>query len=54
MRKEWSAVISMLVAMKTEDDLRRGSIMFITKNLAWHAAQSILYGREQKVHMSWV
>ena len=26
----------MLVAMETEDSLRRGAIMVITKNLAWH------------------
>ena len=49
MRKEWSKVFSMLVAMKTEDSLRTGAIMVVAKNLAWHTAQSIIYGREQKV-----
>ena len=32
MRKEWLAVVSIiLVTMKTDDGLRRGAIMFITK-----------------------
>ena len=31
MRKEWLAVVSMLVTMKTNNGLRRGAIMFITK-----------------------
>ena len=53
MRKEWLAVVSILVTMKTDDGLRRGAIMFITKNLAWHAAQSIIYGRDQSVHVIW-
>ena len=30
-QKEWSKVISMLVAMETKDGLRRGAIMVITK-----------------------
>ena len=30
-RKEQSKVISMLVAMETEDGLRRGAIMVVTK-----------------------
>ena len=33
MQKEWSKVISMLVATETEDSLRRGAS---PKNLAWH------------------
>ena len=53
MRKEWSVAVSMLVAMKTNDGLRRGAIMLLPKNLVWHTAQSIVYGREQKVCMSW-
>ena len=36
MQKEWSKAISMLVAMKTEDSLRRGVIMVITIKLAYH------------------
>ena len=36
MQKERLKVISMLVAMETEDSLRRGVIMVITKKLAWH------------------
>ena len=36
MQKEQSKVISMLVAMETEDGLRRGAIMVVTKKLAWH------------------
>ena len=31
MQKEQSKVISMLVAMETEDGLRRGAIMVVTK-----------------------
>ena len=56
MRKEWSKAVSMLVDMKTEhsNSLRRGAIIIIAKNLAWHTAQSIIYGREQKACMSWV
>ena len=47
MQKEQSKAISMLVAMETEDSLRRGAIMVVTQkfNLAY---------AEQKVHMSWV
>ena len=36
MQKEKSKAISMLVAMETEDGLRRGAIMVIAKKLAWH------------------
>ena len=36
MQKEWSKVISMLVDMETEDGLKRGAIMVVTKKLAWH------------------
>ena len=39
MRKKWLALVSMLVPMKTDDTS--------PNNLAWHAAQSILYVREQ-------
>ena len=35
-QKEQSKVFSMLIAMETEDSLRRGAIMVIAKNLAWH------------------
>ena len=31
-QKEWLNVISMRVAMETEDSLKRGAIMVITKN----------------------
>ena len=33
MQKEWSKVISMLVAMETKDSLRRGAIIVITKKV---------------------
>ena len=33
MRKEQFAVVSILVAMKTDDGLRRGAIMFIVKSV---------------------
>ena len=33
---------------------QRGVSCSSPNNLAWHAAQSIIYGREQKAHMSWV
>ena len=36
MQKEQSKVISVLVAMETEDSLRRGAIMVIAKKWAWH------------------
>ena len=36
MQKEQSKAISMLVAMETEDSLRRGAIMVVTKKLAWY------------------
>ena len=35
-QKEQTKAISMLVAMETEDGLRRGAIMVIAKKLAWH------------------
>ena len=35
-KKEQLKVISMLVTMETEDNLRRGAIMVITKKFAWH------------------
>ena len=50
MRKEWSMVVSMLVAMKADDGLRRGAIMFITKTFGmacctvyclWERAKSV-------------
>ena len=50
LRKEWSEAVSMLVAMKTQDGLRRGSIMFVTKKFGvaccivyhlWERAKSI-------------
>ena len=34
--KAWLNVISMLVDMETEDSLKRGAIIVITKKLAWH------------------
>ena len=37
----------MLVAMETEDSLRRGAIMVVTKKVDLACA-------EQKAHMSWV
>ena len=37
----------MLVAMETEDSLRRGAIMVITKKIG-------LAHAEQKAHISWV
>ena len=51
MRKEQSKVISMLVAMKTEDGPRRGAIMAIAKKFGLSCC---VYGREQKAHMSQV
>ena len=36
MQKEQLKAISMLVATETEDSLRRGAIMVVTKKLAWH------------------
>ena len=36
MQKEQSKAISMLVDMETEDSLKRGAIMVVTKKLAWH------------------
>ena len=33
MQKEWLEVISMLVALETEDGLRRGVITVITKKI---------------------
>ena len=44
MQKEQTKLISMLV--ETEDSLRRGAIMVITKKVG-------LAHAEQKVHMSW-
>ena len=35
MQKEQLKAISMLIAMETEDGLRRGAIMVIVKKLAW-------------------
>ena len=45
-QKDQSKVISMLVAMETEDGLRRGAIMGITKKFGLACA-------EQKVCISW-
>ena len=36
MQKEWLKAISMLVDMETEESLKRGAIMVVTKKLAWH------------------
>ena len=47
MQKEWSKAISMLVAMETEDSLRRGATMVIAKIFG-------LAHAEQKPHVSWV
>ena len=33
-RNAWLKAISMLVAMKTEDDLRQGTVMFITERFS--------------------
>ena len=46
MQKEWSKVISMLVAMETKDGLRRCAIMVVAKKIGLACA-------EQKVHISW-
>ena len=35
-QKEWPNEISMLVAMETEDGLKRGIIMVVTKIIDWH------------------
>ena len=35
-QKEQSKAIPMLVDMETEDGLKRGAIMVVTKTLAWH------------------
>ena len=43
MQKEWLKVISMLVAMETEDGLRRGAIMVITKKMAWHVQKKSVH-----------
>ena len=45
-QKEWSNAISMLVAMETEDGLKRGAVTVIAKN-SW------LAHAEQKAHISW-
>ena len=37
-RREWSAVVSMLVAMKTEDGREELALWLSPKNLAWHTA----------------
>ena len=48
MQKEWSKAISMLVAMETEDSLRRGVIMVITRiglpcaDLLYHKTKNII------------
>ena len=47
MQKEWSKVISMLVAMETKDGPRRAAIMVIAQKFGLACA-------EQKVHVSWV
>ena len=36
MQKEQLTAISMLVDMETKDSLKRGTIMVVTKKLAWH------------------
>ena len=36
MQKEQSKVISILVDMESEDGLKRGAIMVVTKKMAWH------------------
>ena len=46
MQKESSKAISMLVAMETEDGLRRGAIIIITKKFG-------LAHAEQKSCVSW-
>ena len=45
-KKEWSKVISMLVAMETEDSLRRGAIKVVTQKFGLSHA-------EQKAHINW-
>ena len=45
MQKEWSEVISLLVAMGTKDGLRRGAIMVIEKN--WLACADLLYHKHK-------
>ena len=49
MRKEQSVVVSMLIAMKTNDSLRRGAIMFITKKCGMAHCTYHLWER----HVSW-
>ena len=39
MQKEWSKAISMLVAMETEDGLRRGAIMVVAKKIGLACAE---------------
>ena len=43
MQKEWSKVISMLVAMETKDGLRRGAIMVVAKKIALACADLIYH-----------
>ena len=51
MRKEQLAVVSMLVAMKTDNSLRRGAIMFITKKFGMaHFTVYHLWERAKRAH----
>ena len=51
MRKEWSVAVSMLVAMETNDGLRRGAIMLVAKKFGVaHYTDYCLWGRAKSVH----
>ena len=43
MQKEWSKVISMLVDIETEDDLKRCAIMVIAKKIGLACAALLYY-----------
>ena len=43
MQKEWSKVISMLVDMDSEDDLKRGAIMVVTKKIGLACADQLYH-----------
>ena len=48
MQKEQSKVISMLVARETEDSLRRGAIMVITKKIGL-TCEDLLYHKTKNI-----
>ena len=49
MKKGWSNVISMVVDMETEDGLKRGAVMVITKKTGL-ACADLLYYRTNNIH----